>query len=95
MWIGRHPYEKRKPPYARKLRAMPHSVDPCSSVSQQWYQSQATRGRSSLQRGARRGSGVGRKDGRPLARRLPVGKGSCHLRRDNGDNSDTVRVKEG
>ncbi|RWW74455.1 hypothetical protein BHE74_00017600 [Ensete ventricosum] len=55
----------------------------------------AARGHSSLQRGARRGSDVGRKDDRPLARRLPVGKGSRHLRRGNSDNSDTVRVKEG
>ncbi|RRT41587.1 hypothetical protein B296_00015095 [Ensete ventricosum] len=39
---------------------------------------------------ANRGSAC--RGGRPLARRLPAGKGSRHLRR--GDNDDTVRVRE-
>ncbi|RWW19421.1 hypothetical protein GW17_00016523 [Ensete ventricosum] len=38
-----------------------------------------------------RGDGAGRRGARPLAGRLPVAKGSRHLRR----GSDVVRVKEG
>ncbi|RZS28750.1 hypothetical protein BHM03_00062387 [Ensete ventricosum] len=40
------------------------------------------------------GSGQPARGCRPLAGRLPVAKGSCRLRRGNGDD-DVVRVKEG
>ncbi|RWW18124.1 hypothetical protein GW17_00017905 [Ensete ventricosum] len=43
---------------------------------------------------ASKGSGVGRRGGRPLARWLSVSKGSHRLRRGSG-GSDEVRVKEG
>ncbi|RWV91332.1 hypothetical protein GW17_00046386 [Ensete ventricosum] len=44
---------------------------------------------------ASRGSSVGHRGGRPLVRRLQMGKGNRCLRRGSGGGGGAVRVKEG
>ncbi|RZS24762.1 hypothetical protein BHM03_00057871 [Ensete ventricosum] len=53
----------------------------------------ASHPRGDARGGVTLGSGANRRGGRPLAGRLPTGKGSCLLRRGD-DDDDIVRVRK-